>query len=331
MSVHLVLPAGYATRPSGGNVYGRLLLTGLRGLGRPVVVHEVEEPGGLPRVLSQVPDGSLLLVDGLVGAAAADRLLPQAGRLRLVLLVHMLFGTPHEVALLRATAAVVATSPWTRRRLVEEHGLAPERVRVAVPGADVAAPAPGTPGGGELLCVAAVTRAKGQDVLLPALARLRELDWRCTVAGPVDVDPDFVDEVRKQTADLGLADRVVLTGTLAPEEVAAAYARSDLLVLPSRAETYGMVVSEALGHGVPVVATAVGGVPEALGRAPDGSVPGLLVPPDDPAALAAALRGWLTDPSRRERLRASARARRTRLPTWAGTCAEVADVLDGVA
>ena len=66
-------------------------------------------------------------------------------------------------------------------------------------------------------------------------------------------------------------------------------------MLPSRAETYGMVVTEALARGIPVLGTQVNGVPEALGAAPDGTVPGLLVPPGDPAALAAALRDWLTD------------------------------------
>ncbi len=69
-----------------------------------------------------------------------------------------------------------------------------------------------------------------------------------------------------------------------------------------------MVVTEALAHGLPVVASAVGGVPEALGHGDDGSTPGLLVRPDDPAALAGALRRWLEDPRRRRRLRRVGRA-----------------------
>ena len=68
-------------------------------------------------------------------------------------------------------------------------------------------------------------------------------------------------------------------------------------MLPSRAETYGMVVTEALARGIPVLASDAGGLPETLGRDPDGRVPGLLVPPGDAAALAAALRGWLDDPA----------------------------------
>jgi glycosyltransferase involved in cell wall biosynthesis len=102
---------------------------------------------------------------------------------------------------------------------------------------------------------------------------------------------------------------------------------ADLLVLPSRGETYGMVVTEALARGVPVLATAAGGLPEALGRTPAGGVPGLLVPPDDSPALAGALRAWLGDPGLRHTLRAAARARRATLTPWSRTVATVGGVL----
>jgi glycosyltransferase involved in cell wall biosynthesis len=110
-----------------------------------------------------------------------------------------------------------------------------------------------------------------------------------------------------------------------------AYGSADLLVLASHAETYGMVVSEALARGVPVLATEVGGVPEALGRADDGTRPGLLVPPGDPAALGAALRAWLGDAELRARLRRAARRRRTALRPWSATASVLAGVLAGAA
>ena len=111
--------------------------------------------------------------------------------------------------------------------------------------------------------------------------------------------------------------RVIFTGPLTGQALRAAYERADVVVLPSRSESYGMVVAEALAHGVPVVATRVGGVPEALGRAPGGALPGLLVPPDDPTALADALARWIDEPDLRDRLRRAAAARRPALPGWA--------------
>jgi glycosyltransferase involved in cell wall biosynthesis len=107
------------------------------------------------------------------------------------------------------------------------------------------------------------------------------------------------------------------------------YAAADLLVLASRAETYGMVVIEALARGLPVVAADVGGVAEALGQGADGTRPGLLVPPDDSAALAAALRAWLDQAELRDRLRRTALERRESLHSWSATTSVVADALAG--
>jgi glycosyltransferase involved in cell wall biosynthesis len=88
-----------------------------------------------------------------------------------------------------------------------------------------------------------------------------------------------------------------------------------------------MVVAEALARGIPVLASDVGGLPEALGRTPDGALPGMLVPADDPAALSVALRRWLGDPELRRRLRDAALARRRTLTGWPATTRAVAAVL----
>jgi glycosyltransferase involved in cell wall biosynthesis len=348
-TVHVVVPDAIddPARPSGGNTYDRHVCRALTSNGWSVHEHAVRGPwprpdavssAALAGVVQRIPDGAVVLLDGQVASTAPDVLVPQASRLRLVVLVHMPLGhrpaddraadtRTREGAVLSVAAAVVTTSAWTRRRLLELYPLPADRVHVAEPGVDAAALAPGTAAAGALLCVAAVTYEKGHDVLLDALATTTDLPWHCRCVGSLDREPAFVADLRRRTLDVGLGDRVCLAGPLIGADLDRSYGAADLLVLASRAETYGMVVTEALARGLPVVAAEVGGLPEALGLGADGIRPGLLVPPDDPAALGAALRTWLVDVELRARLRRAARERRDSLPGWSTTTSVLAGVL----
>ena len=324
-TLDFVVPDGIddPLRPSGGNVYDRRVCDVLAGSGWSVREHPVRSRAALATALGALPDSALVLVDGLVVVGAAEAVEPEAGRLRLVVLLHM---PVEEPAVLAAAAAVVTTSRWTRDWLVDTYALPVGRVHVAEPGTDAADLAPGTAAGGELLCVGAVTAGKGQDVLIAALATIADLPWRCVCVGALDLEPGFVKELRGRVTEHGLVDRVCFTGALGGWDLDAAYAGGDLLVSASRAEAYGMVVTEALARGLPVVATDIGGVSEALGRTERGR-PGLLVPPDDASALAAGLRLWLADSDRRDRLRSAARVRRPTLPGWRDAAHRLACVL----
>ncbi|RFU19904.1 glycosyltransferase family 4 protein [Geodermatophilus marinus] len=344
-AVAVVVPPGVddPTRVSGGNRYDRRACDGLRGRGW--AVEEVTAPGrwprpdpgalaGLGRALDRLADGALVLVDGLVASAAAAVLVPRSARLRLVVLVHLPLGgadvpAGEEEAVLAAARAVLTTSGWTRDRLLARYRLDPDRVHVARPGTDPAGTAPGTASGGRLLCVAALVRHKGQDLLVEALAALTWLPWTCRLVGPLDRDPAFVAALTRRAAAAGIADRVALTGVAAGAALQREYRAADVLVAPSRTETYGMAVTEALAAGLPVVATAVGGLPEAVGCTPAGR-PGLLVPGEDPVALAGALGCWLTEPALRTRLRGAARRRRRTLPRWRETAERIGSVLAAV-
>jgi glycosyltransferase involved in cell wall biosynthesis len=354
--------------PSGGNRYDRIVLSVLAGRraappSRPAApptrtpapsppaepvragavptreVHEIALDGSWPvpgptaryaldRALAGIPDRSDVLIDGLVGCGVPDVLAPHARRLRLIVLVHLPLGD--ETGLTAAEAArrrrlehdtlhladtVVATSDRAASHLGELHGLS--GVRVVAPGVEPAPLAEPSPAGHRLLCVASVTPRKGPDLLVAALQdHIADLRWECTFVGALIAPVPHT------------SPNIHFTGPRTGAALDASYAAADLFVLPSRAETYGMVVTEALARGLPVVAADVGGVPEALGAAPDGALPGRLIPPDDPVALAGALRDWLTDPALRDRWRTAARARRATLPGWAGTARRLAEVLD---
>lgn len=366
-------------RPSGGNRYDRQVCTGLRTLGwsvhETVVPGAWPHPDGAARdalaaALGTAPGTAggtavgtgaddpggrpVVLVDGMLASGAGDIVAATARNRPVVVLVHLPFGSvepslaPAERLMLSQVAAVVTTSRWARQYLVDTYRLPADRVHVAPPGADGARAdgmdrvtgVGGIPaGGGRLLCVAAVTRLKGLDVLVDALTALAgasrsagpgERDWRCTCVGALDLEPAFVARLRAAVEEGGLAGRVAFTGPLDRDGLDAAYDAADLLVLPSRTESWGMVVTEALARGVPVVASDVGGVPESLGRGPDGIRPGLLVPPGDPSALADALTCWLTDPELRRRLRTAAAARRAHLPGWDHPAALVSGALSVV-
>jgi glycosyltransferase involved in cell wall biosynthesis len=337
--------------PSGGNHYDRRVIDALPGLGWEVREHLV--PGSWPtptqfdrdwfdRILAGLPDGAVVLVDGLI-AAAAPSLVDATRRLCVAVLLHMPFAEAAppdraaevarvEAAVLRACDAVIATSNWTRDWIVTHHAVPADRVSTAVPGVD---PAPlafslGSSSGSELLCVGPVVPGKGQDVLVEALGRLRELPWTCRFVGACDQDPGFVTSLMATAQRTGIEDRVTFAGTLTRHLLSSVRSDSDLVISTSRHEAYGMALAEALSAGLPVIATQVGGQSEAVGRASDGTIPGLLVADGDVAALADALRHWLTDPELRQRWREAAALRRHDLTGWTETAGCVAAALHAV-
>lgn len=328
--LHLVHP-GPADAPTGGSRYNLRLADALRRRGRDVALHRVD--GGWPRpaagdlagyaaVLESIDAGSIVLVDGLVYSAAPIVARSQAERLRLVPVLHLPLAEETgleareacrlrelERAALAHAFRVLATSAFTARWL-ETLGVPAARTWVVEPGVDPAPVAPGGDGTG-LLCVAALTPRKGQDVLVEALGLLAARDWHCDLVGPCTHAPGFVEALRQRIAALGLGTRIIIHGPCSGAELDAAYHRADALVLASRFETYGMVLTEALARGLPVVSTTAGAIPD--------TVPGdaaLLVAPGEAGVLAQALSHWLDDAPLRERLQEGALARRAQLHDW---------------
>lgn len=348
-SVFFVVPDAIddPQRVSGGNMYDRRLRDGLRAAGWEVrmLLVTARGRGWTARTLSQLPEGALVLVDGLLAGREPEALSTHAARLRLVVLAHMVPHEPrdheagdrelddHELSeeqhdALRAAQLIITTSAWTRSELIAQDAADPHRIVVAHPGADPAPATVASDSGGRLLCVAAVAPHKGQDLLVRALAGLADRgDWTCRFVGSLQVAPDFVDALTSVVEAAGLADRIAFTGVLTGPALEAEYGRADLVVLPSRSESYGMAVAEALQHGIPVLATGVGGIPEAI---PPGDA-AMIVPPDDPWALSVVLQQWWASRDRRSERKAAALTARSESRSWAATTGIVAAALAGVA
>ncbi|MFO8059517.1 MAG: glycosyltransferase family 4 protein [Bacillota bacterium] len=162
------------------------------------------------------------------------------------------------------------------------------------------------PGPCRLLYVGRLVPDKGIDLLLSALADIVPVPWRLQVAGEGPMEA----EVRRIVRRRHLEDRVTLEGWI--EDVCPLYRGADLLTVPSRTEGAGLVISEAMSCGLPVLASAVGGIPEMVRHGETG----WLVPPGDLGALSAALIALAGDGRLREGMGDRARAEAALRPRW---------------
>ncbi|MFC1576945.1 glycosyltransferase family 4 protein, partial [Candidatus Omnitrophota bacterium] len=156
---------------------------------------------------------------------------------------------------------------------------------------------------------------KGQRILIEALSRLGGVDFETTIVGGGYTRKHEVD-LKEFVQRSGMGGKVRFSGWLEGEELTRAYSKSDIFVLPTLSEAYGIVVHEAMSFGLPVIASRVGGIPEQI---TDG-VEGFLVPPGDVKALSEALRRLITDRALREAMGKRATERATELPTWEDVC-----------
>ena len=215
----------------------------------------------------------------------------------------------------RAALLLVASQALAEQ--VEAAGLPAGRIRVVPPGRDVAA-APAAPAGdlrggrrAALLCVANWIERKGILETLEAVARLDSGAATLHLAGDDLANPGYAAAVRARLARPDLADRVVVHGPVAIEQVAALYQAADVFVLPSLREPYGTVWGEAMAAGLPVVGWRAGNLPH---LASDQEA--LLVPPGDVEALSRALALLAADQPLRRRMGEAARRRAASRPTW---------------
>lgn len=342
------VPGDLAT-PTGGYAYDRRIIEELRGLGWQVDVLDLGE--GFPRPsaerkamarerLAGVPGGRPVVIDGLAYGVLPEAAQELRERNPLVALVHHPLALEtglspvdaealhqSERSALAASRGVIVTSPSTGQILLDDYEVPGECITVACPGTDRGAIAPGSSDGVvRLISVGAVVPRKGFDVLMAALAKLPDLPWRLAIAGDLTRDPAAAAQLHADIQQHGLAGRVEVLGVLPQDRMAAVYAGADIFVLASRFEGYGMAFAEAMAHGLPVIGTTAGAVPDTV--PPEA---GVLVEPNDVTALVRALRMLIEKPDERRWLAAGARAVGERLPTWRESAERFAGAIEALA
>jgi len=341
--LHFVVPGDLETK-TGGYGYDRAIIAGLRARGW--TVHVVSLPGDYPlpspgdrtaaaRALASLPDGGVVLADGLAFGALPEEVAREERRLKFIALVHHPLGLEtgldaiasaelleSERLALLSSRGVVVTSSCTAGA-VEALGVGVDRVAIVEPGTALKPAAAGSRGGRlHLLCVGSVVPRKGHDTLLDALSLIGQHSWELTCVGSVERDSDYASNIVRRCSEPPLAGRVRFAGELAGAALDAAYDSADLFVQPTRYEGYGMAVAEALARGIPAVSTATGAIPELLG---DGA--GALIPPDDPATLAQTLEHIFSDAVVRARMRDGANRARASLPSWEAASVRMEEAL----
>ncbi|MDQ7732506.1 glycosyltransferase [Halomonas sp. SpR1] len=341
--------AGDPAQRTGGYIYDAQIVSALRDQGWEIEVvglagrfpdADAEAASALSQALESLPDQSAVVIDGLAMGALPEVIAQHAQRLEITALLHHPLGDElgldeaeqqrfhrSELTALDHVARIIVTSQFTARRLSElaAHYALPLNANVTVVEPGVAqAPISSAAEPGEtlrLLCVATLTPRKGQDILIKALSGVAGDHWQCDCYGGAR-DLEFTRRVEQLIEQNGLQDCVRLHGECDSETLEAAYRNAHALVLPSWYEGYGMVVTEALVHGLPVITTTGGALRDTL---PAGA--GLSVEPGDSEALQDALSRFCHDEELRQQLRQGAAQARNALSDWQAAGAKFAAAL----
>ncbi len=330
---------------NGGMGYNRKVLALLPQFG--VQVQHLQLPSNLPngtpeelaqatRLMALVPPDQVLLVDSL-GLSCLDAPLRNTIHAPVVALVHHplsaelgLSGAAAqgwdkaERAALDFAHAVVVSSPYTARQLVDDFAVSRDKITIAVPGTVAAARARGSSRDGQvqMLCVGSVIARKGYEFLFDALKDILHFDWHLTIAGSQSLDAAYARQLIQAVNGSTLAARVTLHDEMSAEQLELLYQNTDIFLMPSLFEGYGMALAEAMARGLPIVCTTGGAASQTV---PDGA--GLKVPPANSEALKLAIESLLHSPELRAQTADKSWQAGQKLPDWPASVKLIAQVV----
>ncbi|WP_193182518.1 glycosyltransferase family 4 protein [Nisaea sediminum] len=347
LPVHFIVPGPLGTL-TGGFIYDRQMVDGLQAAGRLGAVHELS--GNFPRaapydvaagaaVLAGLPDRALCVIDGLALTALGQVVAQHGSRLDVVAMIHHPLADETglgerereaffaaEKAVLGDVTRIVVSSARTALRL-RDFGVNPSAVRVVEPGIAEWARGESWIGDGSapvrVLSVATLTKRKGHDVALKALASCSDLDWRLDIVG-APRDPEHGADLKTLSGELGILERVTFHGEVGEEKLVELHRRASLFLSATYHEGFGMALADAVAFGLPVVTTEEGAVAEAVRTAAEQ------VPAGDVDGLGQTLRTLLGDDGARRQLAARSRDAASGLSDWARAQTSFQRAVDGV-
>ncbi len=331
---------GDLNSPTGGYAYDRRIIAGLKSLGWDIQLIGLGEDYPFPNPaqveqakeqLQGLTPGVPLVIDGLALGALPKVAACVAEHHPVIALIHhplaFEFGLSEEQAALlkqsetealRHASGVIANSPATARDLNGHYGVPMERIDVILPGTDRSARqreqsqiTNGNRDAVRLLSVGSIIPRKGFHHLIEALVPLADLPWSLSIAGDATRNAGAFEQLIGDIARFGFEQRVQVLGAVTDSALEILYAQADVFVLASLFEGYGMVYAEAMAHGLPIVATRGGAIPDTV-----PSEAGLLVSPGDVPALTLALKTVIEDAPYRARLSSGALQAAAQQPTW---------------
>lgn len=330
MEINFIIP-GDIYSLTGGYLYNRRLSEGLELRGHKVHLISLPEPllinesvkNKCSILLRKLPEGSVVLIDSLVLGLLHELIREFRYRLQIIGLIHLpstfnpLIGNGektlagYELEALTDVHHLIVTGQYLKQ-LLANAGLNKNKISLVEPGvnnfarkqlyADVPC---------ELLCISNYSAIKGQIVLINALNELRKSKWTLRLYGNLISGKDYVDKMNVIIKQAKLQDRILIYDKLEHSEITIPFLNADLFILPSLFESYGMVLTESLAHGIPVLTTTAGNIPSTVPKSM-----GIFTEPGNADNLATALNELFNDPGKYKLLCQAAAGYYRQARTW---------------
>jgi glycosyltransferase involved in cell wall biosynthesis len=311
MSVYF-LSGGDINSLTGGHLYNMHIINGLKNKNYSVSLQAAggkwDNKEGIDKMcrlyLQKIPWGSCIIIDSLILASLTNLVRKSMDRFKFLGLIHLpvsydiktgIHGklSEDELGALNHMHRLVVTGGFTFDLLCNA-GIDPRKITIIQPGTDQfprKAQYARVPS--NLLCIANYSALKAQDVLIRALSRLKTRNWTLHLYGDTDRDPEYTSFLRSLILYLGLESRIIVHRIVERQNISKVFLEADLFILPSLFESYGMVLSESLAHGIPVISTLAGNIRNTV---PEGM--GILIEPGNEAELADSISSLFDSPEK---------------------------------